>query len=218
MNTDTKNTLYEVLSDSVKDEYRDRIIDIWGLVEDIEESNNKSFTGKIVCLETKILQLESNVSELKSTISDLKSDVIGRKGQIDDEREAVKSLLTIRQSLNCTMHKIYIKNKGLVDGLSINYMELASKTPELKKKDLIDNDGTKLALAVIHGKCSFISKSLALYYIQLNNTLHPPTTPSKVVIDSINKVRIAKTKYPTFKPFDLSLDCGLLDEIEQLTN
>jgi hypothetical protein len=200
MTTDIKNQIYTELAESIED--TDKVIQIYGLVEDLEISNLQIFTG--------------HINNLKTQISDLDNKMTIFRTQIEDERTAIKSLLTIRQSLGNTMHKIYNKNSSFLNGLGLNYKELASKTPSLKKKDLINNDGVKLSLAVIHKKCDFTSIKLALYYIQLNNTVHPPTTPIKTIINSINNVRCAKSKYPDFKPFDLSLDIGLLDEIERL--
>lgn len=182
---DTANVVYDQIQEL--DLYR--LSEQTELIKEIEEINERHM--KII--EKHTVYIES------------------QKKKILDERKGYLYVTQIRQALNTLFNQYWREYHNEIENL--DYEDLATKTPQLKRKSLCDKEGVKFALAVIHNKYTLCSKDLCYFYLNINYRYHPKIKPLTVILSSIDKFKKIKNAHPDYKPCGIDLDTTILDEI-----
>jgi hypothetical protein len=128
---------------------------------------------------------EHMITKIRDHLIDTEKNIHEKILAIDKMNEDRKNIpiifsqiVLLRQIMNTLFNKMWNKYSNKI--CNINYFTLASKTPYMLRKDIVnEHDGSKFALAIIHDvdQTIIFPKELCLLYIKLNDKFHPKTKP-----------------------------------------
>lgn len=187
--------------DKLKDDIWDKLIDlsddscvchaIFDKVHQIERSGINDQIKLIHLHKRQLHQYETAVKQHLEENDKLGKDLESQRSKLDLERKIMPNLIIVRQYLNKLFYDKWeeiSKDKTSIIN-NVDFSELANITPQLKRKHLFDNNGIKIALCVLHNKCTGLPKDLCEFYITLNDKFHPKIKPDKIVRESIHALK-----------------------------
>lgn len=168
-----------------------------------------------------------NIESTTTILQNIKDDLDGKIKELDENKKIIKfvpiiskCIHQIRQMLNKIMNKLWDKNYDKLKNK--DFKQVAIITHMLKRKDIIDNDGCKFALAILNDLDSSIifPKKLCELYIKLNDMYHPPTKPVERVLLSTQILRDIIKDCPNliYEMFDVNISNDTLDILDNTIN
>lgn len=171
-----KEKLYNQLTDNINDD--DIVSQIYDDIEHLENLHTERYSETIKNMRQQIKAMEKQLDEKDA-------EIVKQKINAKKLRNAFKPVAVFRAGLNKICNAMYDKYENNIKDL--DYQELSEG---LSIKDsIINNPGTKYAIARKQNKCAGLSIGLCDMYLDLNNTFHPKIKPFSEIIDSISAIK-----------------------------
>jgi hypothetical protein len=158
------------------------------LINNLEDHYENKIRDRLIQHKKELNEVNNKIEEIQNKLD---TELILNEQMKQDRikyNKSIKNILILRQALNILFNDLWNKNKDLL--LNINFKDLANNTPELKRKNKInESEGLKYALSVLHDKCINIDKNICIIYIKLNDFCHPLVKPKQIILDGIHNIK-----------------------------
>lgn len=182
--SETRELLRSEIYDKMED--FDEIVktDIMDDLDSIEDTYRVEIRNLITCQQKELDQRKQVLDEYLVKLEEEKQ----RSKLFND---FIKSLPVIRQYLNSLINQLYNelsdKDKDTLD--TYDYLSFKSYI-YIQRPNVLNSNGTKYALSLIEGMIQNVqtSKELCIFYLKLNDKMHPKLKPKTLITENIDKM------------------------------